>query len=197
VLVVSRPILRRLRSDASGPPPKSKLVVLGCGVGGGSPFPSTPNPRRPSPPLRCGQILLDHFEHLLHNLHASVASLRLLFTFAPECRSASLRKRCSPSPEYPKIRRSPSCGLLHLLARLDQMVQINFHPQAGALIKWMKRIYLPRFLVPIPSFIWCPGVRFHHWYLFDPTTRDCYRKACVATLGSRPVSQLSSARGFS
>src|SRR5580692_1033755 len=66
-----------------------------------APFPCTPNPRRPSPPLRCGQILLDHFEHLLHNLHASVASLRLLFTFAPECRSASLRNRCSPSPEYP------------------------------------------------------------------------------------------------
>ena len=37
----------------------------------------------------------------LHNNHASVASLRLLFTFAPERRSASLRNRCSPSPEYP------------------------------------------------------------------------------------------------
>src|ERR1035437_9930787 len=29
------------------------------------------------------------------------ASLRLLFTFAPGCRSASLRNRCSPSLEYP------------------------------------------------------------------------------------------------
>jgi hypothetical protein len=28
-----------------------------------------------------------------------------------------------------------SCGLLHLLARLDQMVQINFHPQAGARVR--------------------------------------------------------------
>ena len=45
--------------------------------------------------------MLDHSEHLLHNHHASVASLRLLFTFAPERRSASLRNRCSPSPEYP------------------------------------------------------------------------------------------------
>ncbi len=45
-------------------------------------------------------------------------------------------------------------GLLHLLARLDQIVQINFHPQAGAFIKRMKRIYLPRFFIPIPSLIW-------------------------------------------
>ena len=58
-------------------------------------------PADPGPPLRSGQILLDHPEHLLHNHCASVASLRLLFTFAPECRSASLRNRCSPSPEYP------------------------------------------------------------------------------------------------
>ncbi|MGD1214848.1 MAG: hypothetical protein ABR861_07660, partial [Terriglobales bacterium] len=41
--------------------------------------------------------------HLLHNHHASVASLRLLFTFAPERRSASFRNRCSPSPEYPTV----------------------------------------------------------------------------------------------
>lgn len=71
------------------------------GKGAAAPFPCTPNPRRPGPPLRSGQILLDHSEHLLHNHHASVASLRLLFTFAPERRSASLRKRCSPSPESP------------------------------------------------------------------------------------------------
>ena len=37
----------------------------------------------------------------MHNHHASVASLRLLFTFTPERRSACLRNRCSPSPEYP------------------------------------------------------------------------------------------------
>jgi hypothetical protein len=36
-------------------------------------------------------IVLDDSEHLLHNHHASVASLRLLFTFTPECRSESLR----------------------------------------------------------------------------------------------------------
>ena len=40
-------------------------------------------------------ISLDEAEHFLHNHHASVASLRLLFTFTPECRSASLRNRCS------------------------------------------------------------------------------------------------------
>ena len=45
---------------------------------------------------------VDDDEHFLHNLHASVASLRLLFTFVPERRSASLRNRCSPSPEYPE-----------------------------------------------------------------------------------------------
>ena len=69
-----------------------------------------------------------------------------------------------------------SCGSLRLLARFDQIVQINFHPQAWTLVKWMKRVYLPRFLIPIPSFIWCHGVRFHHGYLFGPTARDCYRK---------------------
>src|SRR5271169_3683015 len=49
-------------------------------------------------------ISLDEAEHFLHNHHASVASLRLLFTFTPERRSACLRNRCSPSPEYPKTR---------------------------------------------------------------------------------------------
>jgi PRTRC genetic system ThiF family protein len=38
---------------------------------------------------------------LLHNHRASVASLRLLFTFAPERRSACHRNERSPSPEYP------------------------------------------------------------------------------------------------
>jgi hypothetical protein len=62
--------------------------------------PCTPNPRRAaSASLRT--ISLDDSEHLRHNHRVSVASLRLLFTFAPECRSASLRNRCSPSPEYP------------------------------------------------------------------------------------------------
>ncbi len=49
-----------------------------------------------------GRLSVDEAEHFLHNHHASVASLRLLFTFAPERRSASLRNRCSPSPEYPE-----------------------------------------------------------------------------------------------
>jgi hypothetical protein len=71
------------------------------GQRGCCPFPLHPKSPPTRPPLRSGQILLDHSEHLLHNLHASVASLRLLFTFAPECRSPSLRNRCSPSPEYP------------------------------------------------------------------------------------------------
>jgi hypothetical protein len=38
---------------------------------------------------------------LLHNHRVSVASLRLLFTFAPERRSACHRNERSPSPEYP------------------------------------------------------------------------------------------------
>ena len=62
-------------------------------------------PLSPAPPIPAepgsGQFRLDDSEHLLHNHHASVASLRLLFTFAPERRSASFRNRCSPSPEYP------------------------------------------------------------------------------------------------
>ena len=72
-----------------------------------APFPCTPNPRRSSfAPLRETFVLrmvIDDSEHLLHNHRVSVASLRLLFTFAPERRSASLRNRCSPSPEYPRI----------------------------------------------------------------------------------------------
>src|ERR1019366_5741883 len=53
-----------------------------------APFPCTPNPRRvASASLRT--ISLDDSEHLRHNHRVSVASLRLLFTFAPECRSAS------------------------------------------------------------------------------------------------------------
>src|SRR5229473_4174502 len=54
--------------------------------------------------LRCapdssGQIFLDEAEHFLHNRSASVATLRQLFAFGPECRSRSLRNQCSPSPE--------------------------------------------------------------------------------------------------
>jgi hypothetical protein len=66
-------------------------------------LPLSPAPQIPADPASASlrTISLDDFEHLLHNHHASVASLRLLFTFAPECRSTSLRKRCSPSPEYP------------------------------------------------------------------------------------------------
>ena len=70
---------------------------------------SRPFPLHPKSPLKrlrfapdtLRTFLVDEAEHFLHNHHASVASLRLLFTFAPERRSASLRNRCSPSPEYP------------------------------------------------------------------------------------------------
>src|SRR5260370_8322149 len=71
------------------------------GQRGCCPFPLHPKSPLTQPPLRFGQILLDHSEHFLHNHHASVATLRLLFTFAPESRSASLRNQCSPSPQYP------------------------------------------------------------------------------------------------
>jgi hypothetical protein len=64
------------------------------------PFPCTPNPRRTSS-ASLRTILLDDSEHLLHNHSVSVASLRLLFTFGPECRSASHRNWRSPLPEYP------------------------------------------------------------------------------------------------
>ena len=67
-----------------------------------APFPCTPNPRSTQAfaPLRAFSV--DDAEHFLHNHHASVASLRLLFTFVPERRSACHRNRCSPSPECPK-----------------------------------------------------------------------------------------------
>ena len=37
------------------------------------------------------EVSLDEAEHFLHNRNASVATLRLLFAFGPECRSPSLR----------------------------------------------------------------------------------------------------------
>jgi hypothetical protein len=66
--------------------------------------PLSPAPPIPAEPASASlrTISLDDSEHLLHNHHASVAALRLLFTFAPERRSASFRNRCSPSPEYPE-----------------------------------------------------------------------------------------------
>ena len=71
------------------------------GQRGCRPFPLHPKSplNRSSASLRT--LSVDDAEHFLHNHYASVASLRLLFTFAPECRSASLRNRCLPSPEYP------------------------------------------------------------------------------------------------
>src|SRR5271157_2398790 len=84
----------------------SLLQRGGRGKGAAAPFPCTPK----SPPdlLRFASdhpsrtISLDEAEHFLHNHHASVASLRLLFAFTPERRSACLRNRCSPSLEYPR-----------------------------------------------------------------------------------------------
>src|SRR5262252_3578001 len=82
-------------------------------------LPLSPAPQIPAEPnLRFAPddtILLDDSEHLLHNHHASVASLRLLFTFAPERRSASLRNRCSPSPEYPELLPNPQALLSRCL----------------------------------------------------------------------------------
>ena len=82
--------------------------------GASRPFPLHPK----SPPQRLRfapdtlrTFLVDEAEHFLHNHHASVASLRLLFTFVPERRSASLRNRCSPSPEYPT---EYACNLLKI-----------------------------------------------------------------------------------
>jgi len=69
---------------------------------GDCPFPLHPQyPPSASASLRT--ISLDDSEHLLHNHRVSVASLRLLFTFAPERRSACHRNERSPSPEYPII----------------------------------------------------------------------------------------------
>lgn len=81
----------------------------GAGAKGLPPLsPAPPIPAEPaSASLRT--ISLDDSEHLLHNHHVSVASLRLLFTFTPERRSASLRNRCSPPPEYPQGRVTPLC----------------------------------------------------------------------------------------
>jgi len=59
------------------------------GQRGRRPLPLHPQSPPNLPSLRI--IVLDDSEHLFHNHHASVASLRLLFTFAPECRSPTER----------------------------------------------------------------------------------------------------------
>ena len=65
-------------------------------------FPHTPfSATGALPPLRSGWVSLDEAEHFFHNQAASVATLRQLFAFGPECRSRSLRNQCSPSPESP------------------------------------------------------------------------------------------------
>ena len=94
--------------------------------GASRPFPLHPK----SPPQRLRfapdtlrTFLVDEAEHFLHNHHASVASLRLLFTFTPECRSPSLRNRCSPSPEYRR-----STGLLKYL-RKSAFREAGMQPQ--------------------------------------------------------------------
>src|ERR1039458_2632137 len=66
-----------------------------------SPAPPPPN----LPPLRSGQFRLT-----IPNTYSTItmpASLRsdCLFTFAPERRSASFRNRCSPSPEYRRVKK--------------------------------------------------------------------------------------------
>jgi DNA replication protein DnaC len=88
--------LRRMRSRSNSP------LLRGRGRGKGL-LPLSPAPLSllESSFASLRTISLDDSEHLLHNHHASVASLRLLFSFLPERRSASLRKQCSPSPEYP------------------------------------------------------------------------------------------------
>ena len=85
------------------PPMNPFFYSEGAGAKGLPPLsPAPPIPAEPaSASLRT--ISLDDSEHLRHNHHVSVASLRLLFTFTPERRSASLRNRCSPSPEYPAV----------------------------------------------------------------------------------------------
>jgi hypothetical protein len=86
--------------------PKQKFRVSGQGCTPDRPFPLRPQiPAGASSSAALRTILLDHSEHLLHNQDASVASLRLLFTFATERRSPSLWNRRSPSSEYPDFNR--------------------------------------------------------------------------------------------
>ena len=69
------------------------------------PFPRTPFPAGGAlPPLRSGlsfsHFQLDEAEHFPHNQKASVATLRWVFGFIPECCSASFRNRV-------RLRRNP------------------------------------------------------------------------------------------
>jgi len=108
------------------------------GQRGCRPFPLHPNPRRTCLRFASDHLFrttslrttsLDEAEHFLHNHHASVASLRLLFTFAPERRSASLRNRCSPSPEYPFRPSEPA----DIAALAFPITAFNLYPHGGGL----------------------------------------------------------------
>jgi hypothetical protein len=71
-------------------------------------------------------VFLDEAEHFLHNRDASVATLRNLFAFGPECHSPSLRNQRSPSPESSPVVIT-GCERLEIL---DQAIELarSFKP---------------------------------------------------------------------
>jgi hypothetical protein len=72
-------------------PHESLLLQRGSrGKGAAAPFPCTPNPRSTQAFASLRTFSVDDAEHFLHNHHASVASLRLLFTFAPKFTTSTL-----------------------------------------------------------------------------------------------------------
>ena len=84
-------------------------------------LPLSPAPQIPADPASASlrTISLDDSEHLLHNHHASVASLRLLFTFAPESmfaftgipnqpRDSHLDKQSAQSPHVAGVKSLPA-----------------------------------------------------------------------------------------
>src|ERR1035437_771565 len=101
---------QRVTIFSKSSPHESLLLQRGSrGKGAAAPFPCTPNPRL-NQAFAPRTFSVDDAEHFLHNHHASVASLRLLFTFAPERRSGSLRNRCFTFTGIPTPLRAGACA---------------------------------------------------------------------------------------
>src|SRR5580700_3540095 len=62
---------------------------------------------------------------------------------------------------------APNVDSLRLLARLNQILQVNFRPPAATLARWIQRTNLSGFLIPVPLPTRGQWVRLHYRNLFD------------------------------
>src|SRR5436305_15275673 len=107
------------------------VTMFWAGTRAGAPFPA---PLSPPPALclriRSGYVFLDQREQFRHNRKASVATLRKLFAFGPECRSHCLRNQYSPSPESSTRRCFLAIGIDQIAVALTsfRFVEVRLEP---------------------------------------------------------------------